>query len=201
LKAAVIFFVVRDTNERQAVHGGVPREFLQWIARGEVDSEKPVASLQGNSPVRASNETTVADAVLAMADSNSDVLEINSDRFITARDIRQTFGEDPLELLDTIAHAEDVAQSGTQHSRAKAGSQASQHGIFRRVASLGSRRVWTSAFSEGSWRTWHRSPWRGAGAFADLPEEENTSRIRASMLSSSEEIRITRSPAERHFNA
>jgi CBS domain-containing protein len=112
------FLVVRDTNERQ-LYALSAREFLQWIARGEVDSEKPVASLQGNSPVRASNETTVADAVLAMADSNSDVLEINSDRFITARDIRQTFGEDPLELLDTIAHAEDVRSIRQLNIRAR----------------------------------------------------------------------------------
>ena len=110
--------VVRGAEQRQP-YTLRAEAFLEWIARGEMDSEKPVASLQGNPAVRASNATTVADAVLAMADSNSDAIEIDSDRFITARDIRQTFGDDPLELLRTIAHAGDVRSIRELNIRAR----------------------------------------------------------------------------------
>jgi CBS domain-containing protein len=89
--------------------------FLEWIAKGDGNSEQSVAALLDASPMAVSPETSVAEGTLIMSSGISDALAITSDgsphssleAVVTIRNLGQAFGDHPVDILREIAHARD----------------------------------------------------------------------------------------------
>jgi len=103
---------------------------VEWVANGAGDPHGTARELAARSAplLSLSPETTVTEAVLAMAGANAHVLAITSDgtaggtlqAVVTSKDLSPVFGDQPVEILRAINQAvsPDVLRSLTQRARA-----------------------------------------------------------------------------------
>ena len=87
-----------------------------------------VKDIMGGIPPAVAPQTLVSDCVLAMSRSTSSVLALTADgtarggllHLLSAEDLQPAFGDNPLAILDEIAHASDKEVLRILHLRARA---------------------------------------------------------------------------------
>ena len=103
------------------------RDIVTWAADGGSPSQS-VEHLMGPPPPTVAPQTSVSDCVLAMSRTNSNFVALTSDgtsegsllRLISAADLQPAFGDNPLAILQEIAHASSIDALRLLHRRARA---------------------------------------------------------------------------------
>jgi CBS domain-containing protein len=101
-------------------------DVLAWVASAAV--APAVQDIMGPIPPAVAPHALVSNCVLAMSASPSGVLALTADgtphggllRLITATDLQPAFGDNPLAILEEIAHASDIEVLRILHLRARA---------------------------------------------------------------------------------
>ncbi|MGE3839958.1 MAG: putative nucleotidyltransferase substrate binding domain-containing protein [Vicinamibacterales bacterium] len=99
---------------------------MAWVATGGGDARQMAASI-GRAPVAVGPETTVADATLAFATSDTDVLTLTStgtvdgavQALVTPRDLVVAFGDQPDSIVRQIECARSTEQLRSLNQRAR----------------------------------------------------------------------------------
>jgi CBS domain-containing protein len=94
--------------------------FLEWIANGDVNREKPVSTLLSDPLVPVDNSVTVAEGFLRMAKGECDAFSVTPAGIVTSRDLGRQFGDRPAEILKAIPHALDPRALSALNQRARA---------------------------------------------------------------------------------
>ncbi len=103
-------------------------DVLEWVARdAEGDRDQPIASLVQASPSTIRPDAAVTDGVLMMAESGSGALAITADgsaggrihAVVTARDVAQVFGDQPVSILRELDLAQTIDELRALNARAR----------------------------------------------------------------------------------
>ena len=98
-----------------------------WVADGGLASQE-VAEVMGAAPPAVAPQASVSDCVLTMGRANVAFAALTADgtaqggllRLVSAADLQPAFGDNPLTLLQEIAHASGIEVLRTLHLRARA---------------------------------------------------------------------------------
>lgn len=146
LQSANDVLLIKDSQDGRPV-ALTPETFLNWVAQGDTNADKPVSTMVHGSCVALHADATVADGVLAMAKTDCSALAITSDGtsngaihgYVTSRDIGQAFGDQPLVVLAELARAQNESALRTLNKRARS--------LVLRYLSSGAASDWLAGFT------------------------------------------------------
>jgi CBS domain-containing protein len=109
--------VVSD-SQRQACTTITAATFLDWIATGDANRDKPVSTLPSRPIVHLGDDATVADAVLAIAREGCEGVS-TTEGIVTSQDVGKVFGDRPIEILKEISNAVEAPSLRVLNQRAR----------------------------------------------------------------------------------
>jgi CBS domain-containing protein len=123
------------------------RSFMQWIANGAKDPDKPCGEYFTVPPAAIAPDASVADGVLTASEAEAGVLAITSDGttrgkvqiVVTPENLGQFFGDRPLDILREISFASDTQTLRRLNQRARS--------LVLRYLTSGAASTWLGRFT------------------------------------------------------